>query len=135
MLTLNLASIVREPSPVIFGAIHLTMNKYFDVDELFENLVSDESTSVRERTKSKHNLLCPNHNSRPTTVVVLFRKITATNDLLYLISSITRLWAKNANLCHGSFPIEKAPRQRITFLFRDVVLSSPYRLLGILLKD
>ncbi|RAL60004.1 hypothetical protein DID88_000630 [Monilinia fructigena] len=38
-------TIVREPSPVILGALHLTLNKTFDMDELFNYLVSDEITS------------------------------------------------------------------------------------------
>ncbi|EDN97187.1 hypothetical protein SS1G_11712 [Sclerotinia sclerotiorum 1980 UF-70] len=38
-------TIVREPSPVIFGALHLTLNKTFDMDELFNYLVSGEGTS------------------------------------------------------------------------------------------
>ncbi|KAJ8063454.1 hypothetical protein OCU04_007330 [Sclerotinia nivalis] len=39
-------TIVREPSPVIFGALHLTLNKTFDMDELFNYLVSGEGTSA-----------------------------------------------------------------------------------------
>lgn len=38
--------IVREPSPVVLGALHLTLNKTFDMDELFNYLISDEVTSV-----------------------------------------------------------------------------------------
>ncbi|KAA8566726.1 hypothetical protein MFRU_044g00470 [Monilinia fructicola] len=39
-------TIVREPSPVILGALHLTLNNTFDMDELFNYLVSDEITSA-----------------------------------------------------------------------------------------
>ncbi|CZR64326.1 uncharacterized protein PAC_14224 [Phialocephala subalpina] len=35
-------TIVREPSPIIFGALHLTMNRDFDMDELFYLLVDDQ---------------------------------------------------------------------------------------------
>jgi CorA-like Mg2+ transporter protein len=35
-------TIVREPSPLLFGAIHLTMDPHFDMDEIFR-LLSDES--------------------------------------------------------------------------------------------
>ncbi|KAI9653280.1 MAG: hypothetical protein M1831_006115 [Alyxoria varia] len=34
-------TIVREPSPILFAALHYTMNKHFDVDELFDLLVDD----------------------------------------------------------------------------------------------
>lgn len=35
-------TIVREPSPLLFGAIHLTMDPHFDMDEIFR-LLSDET--------------------------------------------------------------------------------------------
>jgi CorA-like Mg2+ transporter protein len=35
-------TIVREPSPLLFGAVHLTMDRHFDMDEIFR-LLSDES--------------------------------------------------------------------------------------------
>lgn len=35
-------TIIREPSPLLFGAIHLTMDPHFDMDEIFR-LLSDES--------------------------------------------------------------------------------------------
>ncbi|RDW67859.1 hypothetical protein BP6252_09255 [Coleophoma cylindrospora] len=34
-------TIIREPSPIVFGALHLTMNEYFDMDEIFSHLVHD----------------------------------------------------------------------------------------------
>jgi hypothetical protein len=34
--------IVREPSPLLFGAIHFTMNQHFDMDEIF-GLLADNS--------------------------------------------------------------------------------------------
>jgi hypothetical protein len=37
--------IVREPSPTLFGAVHLTMNQHFDMDELF-TLLADSSPTV-----------------------------------------------------------------------------------------
>jgi hypothetical protein len=40
-------TIIREPSPIVFGALHLAMNESFDMDELFKHLVSeDELTSA-----------------------------------------------------------------------------------------
>ncbi|KAE8442027.1 hypothetical protein EG329_003928 [Mollisiaceae sp. DMI_Dod_QoI] len=35
-------TIIREPSPIIFGALHMTMNRDFDMDELFYLLTDDE---------------------------------------------------------------------------------------------
>jgi hypothetical protein len=39
-------TIAREPSPILFGALHLTMNRAFDMDEIFKNLVSTEASSA-----------------------------------------------------------------------------------------
>lgn len=37
-------SILREPSPILFGAIHYTMHRHFDVDELFKCLVKTDAS-------------------------------------------------------------------------------------------
>ncbi|KAI6710600.1 hypothetical protein JHW43_006870 [Diplocarpon mali] len=39
-------TIVREPSPIILGALHLTMNKYFDMDEIFKYLVDEDKSTA-----------------------------------------------------------------------------------------
>ena len=39
-------TILREPSPILFGAIHYTMIEKFDVDELFRNLHETEMSSA-----------------------------------------------------------------------------------------
>ncbi|KAF2102589.1 hypothetical protein NA57DRAFT_33196 [Rhizodiscina lignyota] len=39
-------TIAREPSPILFGALHLTYNSMFDMDELFRHLVESEASSV-----------------------------------------------------------------------------------------
>ena len=39
-------TILREPSPILFGAIHYTMHKDFDVDEIFRHLYEAESSSA-----------------------------------------------------------------------------------------
>ncbi|WPB05064.1 uncharacterized protein RHO25_009713 [Cercospora beticola] len=40
-------TIIREPSPALFAAIHLTHNKFFDMDHMFDELVeSGGSTAV-----------------------------------------------------------------------------------------
>ncbi|KAG0647248.1 hypothetical protein D0Z07_7222 [Hyphodiscus hymeniophilus] len=39
-------SIIREPSPIILGALHLTMNSHFDMDEIFIHLISSEASSA-----------------------------------------------------------------------------------------
>ena len=44
-LAVGRITIVREPSPVLFAALHYTMNKHFDVDGLFQ-LLYDEKTRV-----------------------------------------------------------------------------------------
>jgi hypothetical protein len=39
-------TIIREPAPIILGALHLTMNKDFDMDELLKRLVSPDHSSA-----------------------------------------------------------------------------------------
>ncbi|KAJ4385686.1 hypothetical protein N0V93_010115 [Gnomoniopsis smithogilvyi] len=39
-------SVLQEPSPILFGAIHYTMHRYFDVDELYRHLLSPEGSSA-----------------------------------------------------------------------------------------
>ncbi|KAF2730938.1 hypothetical protein EJ04DRAFT_536948 [Polyplosphaeria fusca] len=39
-------TIAREPSPILFGALHLTMNETFDMDEIFRYLVTTNSSSA-----------------------------------------------------------------------------------------
>ena len=39
-------TIAREPSPILFGALHLTLHNAFDMDELFQKLVETEASSA-----------------------------------------------------------------------------------------
>ena len=39
-------TIAREPSPILFGALHLTLHDAFDMDELFQHLVETEASSA-----------------------------------------------------------------------------------------
>lgn len=39
-------TIAREPSPILFAALHLTMNPHFCMDELFRHLVESEASSA-----------------------------------------------------------------------------------------
>lgn len=39
-------TIAREPSPILFAALHLTMNNHFHMDELFKHLVEPEASSA-----------------------------------------------------------------------------------------
>ena len=42
-------TIVREPSPLLFAAIHYTLKDYFDVDEMFALLVGDKTKALPHR--------------------------------------------------------------------------------------
>lgn len=37
---LKVARILQEPSPLMLAATHMTMKQHFDMDELFQHLVS-----------------------------------------------------------------------------------------------
>lgn len=39
-------SVLRELSPILFGACHYTMHRHFDVDELYRHLLSTEGSSA-----------------------------------------------------------------------------------------
>lgn len=39
-------TVICEPSPILFGAVHYTMQDIFDVDELFRNLVETSQSSA-----------------------------------------------------------------------------------------
>jgi hypothetical protein len=39
-------TIAREPSPILFGALHLTLHDAFDMDELFHHIVDTEASSA-----------------------------------------------------------------------------------------
>lgn len=42
-------TIVREPSPLLFAALHYTQNSHFDMDEAFRMLVEDQSCAFAHR--------------------------------------------------------------------------------------
>lgn len=39
-------AVLREPSPLLFGALHLTMNEYFDMDAIYRLLIDDSPTKA-----------------------------------------------------------------------------------------
>ena len=45
-LAVGRITILRELSPILFGAVHLAFHDYFDVDELFKYLVEAQSSSA-----------------------------------------------------------------------------------------
>ncbi|KAL1596366.1 hypothetical protein SLS60_009012 [Paraconiothyrium brasiliense] len=45
-VTVGRITIAREPAPILFGALHLTLNDTFDMDELFRHLVQTEASSA-----------------------------------------------------------------------------------------
>ena len=42
-------TIIREPSPSLFAALHYTLNKHFDVDEMFQLLDGNKTTAIPHR--------------------------------------------------------------------------------------
>lgn len=48
-LAVGKITIVREPSPLIFAALHYTMKEHFDMDEAFQLLVDDKTTALPHR--------------------------------------------------------------------------------------
>lgn len=68
-------SILREPSPILFGAIHYTMHKHFDVDELFKYLVEPETSSASLLRRAYHS-----DERRRRTFVFNFEYFTLRGD-------------------------------------------------------
>ncbi len=48
-LAVGRITIVREPSPLLFAALHYTMRDHFDMDEAFQLLVDDKTTVLPHR--------------------------------------------------------------------------------------
>ncbi|KAL8834747.1 MAG: hypothetical protein Q9170_003624 [Blastenia crenularia] len=48
-------TIVREPSPLLFAALHYTHHTHFDMDEAFQMLVEDKSTAFAHRPFSTND--------------------------------------------------------------------------------
>ncbi|KAL8856002.1 MAG: hypothetical protein Q9178_007372 [Gyalolechia marmorata] len=46
-------TIVREPSPLLFAALHYTMTPHFDMDEIFQMLVEDKTKAHTHRPFSR----------------------------------------------------------------------------------
>ncbi|EPE31466.1 Magnesium transport protein CorA, transmembrane region [Glarea lozoyensis ATCC 20868] len=47
-------TILREPSPIVFGAVHLAMSNVFDMDEIFKHLVLQETTTAYMMKRAYH---------------------------------------------------------------------------------
>ncbi|ORY08073.1 hypothetical protein BCR34DRAFT_570193 [Clohesyomyces aquaticus] len=67
-------TIAREPAPILFGALHLTMHNTFDMDEIFEYLVGTESSSA-----NMHRAFSPDIR-RQKTFVFNFEYYTIIGD-------------------------------------------------------
>lgn len=52
-------AILREPSPILFAAIHYTMKNHFDMDEVFQLLRDDKTRAIPHRPFASH----PKHRS------------------------------------------------------------------------
>ncbi|KAL8725277.1 MAG: hypothetical protein Q9181_006477 [Wetmoreana brouardii] len=48
-------TIVREPSPLLFAALHYTMHSHFDMDEAYSMLVEDKTTAFAHRPFSTND--------------------------------------------------------------------------------
>ncbi|KAG4433777.1 hypothetical protein IFR05_010744 [Cadophora sp. M221] len=68
-------TIVREPSPVMLGALHLANNKDFDVDELFQYLVEEDKSTAHIPGRS----FSPDHR-RQRSFVFEFDYFTIVGD-------------------------------------------------------
>lgn len=63
-------SVLHEPSPILFGAIHYTMHRYFDVDEMFRHLLSTDGSSA-----SLHRILLVAFDSNSNPLRLLPKKL------------------------------------------------------------
>ena len=48
-LSVGRITIIREPSPLLFAALHYTMREHFDMDEAFQLLIDDKTTALPHR--------------------------------------------------------------------------------------
>lgn len=47
--------VLREPSPLLYGALHLTMSSHFDMDSLYKMLIDDHQRTKAYVSGSKHS--------------------------------------------------------------------------------
>lgn len=73
-LAVGRITIAQEPSPILFGALHLTMHQSFDVDELYYHLVQSESSSAH-----MHRAFDDDHRKR-RSFVFSFEYFTIVGD-------------------------------------------------------
>lgn len=57
-LELKIERIVREPTPILFAALHYTMNQHFDMNEIFELLMGLQ-TKVSNKPRSQQSKVQP----------------------------------------------------------------------------
>lgn len=43
-----------DPSPLMLGALHLSMRTYFDMNELFQHLVTREGNKGKTKVSESH---------------------------------------------------------------------------------
>lgn len=43
-----------DPSPLMLGALHLSMRTHFDMDELFQHLVTREGNKGKTKVSNPH---------------------------------------------------------------------------------
>ncbi|KAJ9148616.1 GTPase-activator protein for ras-like GTPase containing protein [Pleurostoma richardsiae] len=71
-------TILQEPSPLMFGAVHLTMSKHFDMDELFQHLVTPGGN--QGKTKAHMNRAFETTSTRQRSFFFVFRYYTVVGE-------------------------------------------------------
>ena len=87
-LELKIERIVREPTPILFAALHYTMNQHFDMDEMFELLIGLQ-TKVGYKPRSQQSKVPPcqqtrsnvNTSSAGSSTSALFARPQTSKDL------------------------------------------------------
>ncbi|KAK3347918.1 hypothetical protein B0H65DRAFT_571344 [Neurospora tetraspora] len=70
-------TILQEVPPLVLGAVHMTMQKHFDMDELFQHLISNEGNSGK--TKAYMDRTTESNPLRQRTFFFVFKYYTVVN--------------------------------------------------------
>ncbi|KHE80986.1 hypothetical protein GE21DRAFT_1275760 [Neurospora crassa] len=71
-------TILQEVSPLVLGAVHMTMRKHFDMDELFQHLISSEGNNGK--TKAYMDRTTESNPLRHRTFFFVFKYYTVVNE-------------------------------------------------------
>lgn len=79
LFSCGLFRILHQPSPTAFASIHLTMDRHFDMDDLFSHIISDKNVNKRQSASYIRRTIDPRPFHQKTFLFV-FRYFTIVDE-------------------------------------------------------